>query len=100
MILTHLGEDEGNEAVAELAQRMAGHVVQDIATANRSTHLLVDAGSDDFVDVLHAALAKSIAEMPNGKLLAMVMGKVRNDRRQNNEPVLPDDELPPGFSSN
>lgn len=100
MKMTHLPSDEGDYALAELVRLISGHLLADGSIANHGTHLVFHGGSEDFREAVLAAVTETIGETPRDKLLAIVMGKVRQDLRQQGQKVLPDDELPPGFSSN
>ncbi len=100
MMMGQLNGDEGDEALVELARLMSGQLLRDRSIADCGSHLVFHGSAGDFKEKLLAALAESVADIPRDRLLAILMGKVRKDRSQNNEPNLPDDELPPGFSSN
>ena len=94
------GDEDQEKALAELARLICGHLLSDSSVVDGGTHLEIDLGSADFEEKLCSILGLAIADMPRNHLMAILIGKARDDMRRRGQPVLTDSELPPGFSSN
>src|SRR5687767_1227600 len=94
------GSDDQDEALDELARLICDHLLQDQSVVDSGEHLEIHLGSADFREKMSMIVAQATADMPKERLLAIVMGKARLERRLNDLPVLTDNDLPPGFSSN
>jgi hypothetical protein len=94
------GSEDQDKALAELARLICDHLLQDSSVMDSGTRLDIHLGSADFRERMSMIVAQAIADMPKEGLLAIVMGKARLERRLSDLPVLADDDMPPGFSSN
>lgn len=100
MELDRDGEDPGERALAELSVLICGVLLRDAAVVDGGSHLEIHLSRGDFQQKMIWVLGESIAELPKDRLVALLISKVRQERRQNGQSVLTDNELPPGFSSN
>ncbi len=100
MNVSYNSNNDCQESLADLASLVRDRLLQDRSAVNCGTHLTFYCGAEEFSEIVLAALHEAITGMPNDKLFHILISKVRQERRDNNLPVLVDDEIPPGFSAN
>ncbi len=100
MELDREGEDHSERALAELSTLICDLLLRDAAVVDGGSHLEIHLSRNDLQQKMVSVLGDSIADLPKDRLVALLISKVRQERRQNGQSVLTDNELPPGFSSN
>jgi hypothetical protein len=94
------GLEDSEKALAKLARNICDQLLHSGPVVDGGSHLEFHGGAEDLRENILAALRIAIAELPGGQFTAILMSKARQERRQNNQSVLTDDDLAPGFSSN